>query len=65
MPDTGSWYQLLDILALNDEELQRLRNTPPTACPHDGTPLQTGPNGELHCVFDGWVWSGLGYPRPT
>lgn len=30
----------------------------PTACPNDGTPLQTGPNGELHCPFDGWIWDG-------
>ena len=30
--------------------------TPPEACPHDGTPLVAGPNGELHCKWDGYQW---------
>jgi hypothetical protein len=55
-----SWEELLDILA-GDAQLAREESTArPTACPNDGHPLETGPNGELHCVFDGFVWSGLG-----
>jgi hypothetical protein len=24
------------------------------SCPNDGTPYETGPDGELHCRFDGY-----------
>lgn len=24
-------------------------------CPHDGTTLRPGPDGRLHCPFDGWT----------
>ncbi len=29
---------------------------PPQACPHDGEPLTTGPDGLLFCRFDGYQW---------
>ncbi len=49
-----SWEELLDILA-EDAQLARAEATaPPVACPQCGHPLETGPNGELHCVFDRW-----------
>ncbi len=50
--------QLLDILK-NAKQIQQFeRSRIPSACPNDGTPLEEGPNGELHCKFDGWI-----YPR--
>lgn len=52
-----SWEQLVDIYRENYEEDLRSRTEPPVACPNDGQPLQTGPNGELYCNFDGWVWN--------
>lgn len=51
-----SWEQYGAILARQREELQRERDEPPTDCPNDGTNLEAGPNGELHCPFDGWTW---------
>lgn len=53
-----SWYQWLDTLKLDAEEFAYYANRPPLACPNDGEPLKTGPNGELFCPFDGWQ-----YPR--
>jgi hypothetical protein len=50
----GGWGSLLAInqearLIAAEEAVRR-----PTACPNDGQPLVTGPNGELFCPFDGW-----------
>lgn len=53
-----AWEQLLDILREAADEQRAEREQPPTACPHDGEPLQQGPRGELHCPFDGYVWNG-------
>lgn len=53
-----SWYQMLEILAVNADEVNAFETQPPVACPNDGWPLESGPNGELHCVFDGWIWEG-------
>lgn len=51
-----AWEDLLSI-KYEAEELARLdREQPPISCPNDGTPLQPGPNGELHCKFDGYQW---------
>lgn len=44
-----SWYQLL---AMRDQ-LADSYLTPLVACPNDGEPLRTGPNGQLYCPFDG------------
>lgn len=54
-----SWQQLLDIGRQNAQEQSDWLRQPPTACPYDGFPLQTGPHGELHCIFDGWIWDGF------
>lgn len=52
------WEELLDITKEQKKEISRDRSEPPSACPNDGEPLVRGPNGELHCTFDGWQ-----YPR--
>lgn len=49
-----SWHQLLDIYADAAAEAQAEAATPPAACPNDGEPLKTGPDGGLFCPFDGW-----------
>jgi hypothetical protein len=43
-----SWEQLLSILH------DPVEQPPQDDCPNDGTPLLTGPNGELRCPFDGF-----------
>lgn len=44
-----SWYQLLAMQA----EAADARLAPLVACPNDGEPLRTGPDGQLYCPFDG------------
>ncbi|MCI0687229.1 MAG: hypothetical protein L0Y54_08340 [Sporichthyaceae bacterium] len=53
-PETGSPYQLLAILDDARQSWQAERAAPPVACPNDGEPLRTGPDGRLYCPFDGW-----------
>lgn len=50
-----SWEQLLDIQREAAAYAETERSQPPTACPNDGIPLEQGPNGVLHCRFDGWT----------
>lgn len=52
-----SWAELQAVL--KDAENEAERDDPPVACPNDGTPLESGPDGVLHCPFDGWIWDGL------
>lgn len=52
--ESGSWYQLLDITNEIRQTLAEQASALPVACPNDGEPLLTGPNGELFCRFDGW-----------
>jgi hypothetical protein len=53
-----SWEQLLDI-AREAEQCRRDEQTrQPTACPRDGTPLDSNPRGQRHCPFCGWIWGG-------
>lgn len=50
---TGGWGSALSIL-----HRQRVAATvlePITACPHDGEPLATGPDGTQFCPWDGWT----------
>ena len=50
----GSWYTLIGILA-EARDYQRMRRELETqACPNDGEPLLTGPDGRLYCRYDGW-----------
>lgn len=51
-----AWEQLLSIYAEAAEERRADRARRPEACPNDGTPLEQGPQGSLHCPFDGWEW---------
>lgn len=51
-----SWEQLLSIRIAAADEARAEADTPPVACPNDGEPLEAGPNGVLHCVFDGYTW---------
>lgn len=54
-----SWEQLISIIRDSDDEASTDASTPPVACPNDGEPLSTGPNGELFCTFDGWRYEGI------
>lgn len=49
-----AWEQLRDIAVEAADEAAAERARPPQACPHDGEPLRTGPDGALFCPFDGW-----------
>lgn len=49
-----SWEQLIDIYREAAQEAQAERTRPPVACPNDGEPLVTGPDGRLFCPYDGW-----------
>lgn len=51
---TVSWEQLQDIVREATDLAAEAAASPPAACPNDGTPLQTGPGGQLFCPFDGW-----------
>lgn len=51
-----SWEQLLSIYREAADELRAELTRPPLACPNDGESLTSGPNGELHCRFDGYTW---------
>lgn len=53
-----SWEQWADVLKVAETEARQNAELPPSACPNDGEPLQTGPDGKLFCVFDGWRPSG-------
>lgn len=53
-----SWEQLGAIFESAVAEREADDAAPPLACPNDGTPLGTGPDGELFCPFDAWVWDG-------
>lgn len=50
--------ELLDTYRLAADIARDEQVTPPQSCPYDGTVLQVGPQGELHCPFDGYE-----YPR--
>ncbi|MEU0465023.1 hypothetical protein ABZ215_13550 [Amycolatopsis sp. NPDC006131] len=54
MTEAGGWYGLLAIAQEAAAERAAEKAQPPVACPNDGEPLQTGPDGRLHCPFDGW-----------
>lgn len=52
------WEQLQAIYETAAAEQEAADATAPVACPNDGEPLEGGPDGELHCRFDGWIWDG-------
>ena len=51
-----SWEQLRSIVQADAAERAFWASQPPRSCPNDGTPLQGGPNGVLHCPHDGYEW---------
>lgn len=51
-----SWEQMLSIYAEAVGYAEKERSDPPLACPNDGEPLRSGPNGELFCPSDGYSW---------
>lgn len=51
MAGSGGWETLLSILHEASDAAEEER---PTACPHDGEPYTTGPDGRLFCKFDGY-----------
>lgn len=53
-----SWHQLLDILHEAADDLREQKTRRPTACPDCGEPLRSGPDGTLHCRFDGFTDRG-------
>lgn len=53
-----SWEQLTEIYETAIAERQAVDDAAPTACPNDGEPLRTDPDGKLRCGWDGWVWDG-------
>lgn len=53
-----SWEQLLAISKEAAVLRQQEETRTPVECPIDGIPLERGPNGVLHCRFDGWTSTG-------
>lgn len=51
-----SWEQLLQIQEENRAFAEEDATSPPVACPYDGTPLEPGPRGELHCSSGDYEW---------
>lgn len=47
-----SWEQLLAIVKEAKAEAENPR--PVSACPNDGEPLRSGPDGQMFCPFDGY-----------
>jgi hypothetical protein len=63
MANQSGWWSLLAIYQADAEELRQQRNRRPAACPNDGEPLQSTPDGSgLFCPYDGWRWDGIGAP---
>lgn len=52
------WEQLAGMYQRAKQLDAEEESTAPVDCPNDGTTLETGPHGELHCKFDGWIWDG-------
>lgn len=53
-----AWEELLSIYKEAEGQWQAERAAPPVACPQDGEPLDQGPDGVLHCQWDGWTYRG-------
>lgn len=57
-----SWEQLIAIIDYNRADRRDWQAQPPQACPNDGEPLRTGPDGKLFCISDGWRPDGTYLP---
>lgn len=51
-----SWEQLTNIVTEAVGYIRDEKSEPPTACPHDGEPLDTGPDGSLFCPWGNYSW---------
>lgn len=50
-----SWESLRQVYEEAKQLREDERRRRPVACPDDGTPLENGPRGELHCRHCGWT----------
>lgn len=53
-PAAGSWDSLFGLMAEWRAIARDEATRTPVACPNDGTPLTSAPDGGLFCKFDGW-----------
>jgi hypothetical protein len=51
-----SWEQLRSIVQADKQERAYWDSLPPRACPNDGTPLETGPDGSLFCRMGDYTY---------
>jgi hypothetical protein len=49
-----AWETLLDIAREAEAYRRDEASRPPASCPNDGEPLESAPDGGLHCRFDGY-----------
>jgi len=54
----SGWWGYLDIVEEAAQEAEAERSSPPVACPNDGEPLRSAPDGSLYCPYDGWPNEG-------
>lgn len=50
----GSWYELISITDEARQYALQARELALMACPNDGEPYRTGPDGSLFCPYDGY-----------
>lgn len=50
----GSWYELISITDEARQYALQARELSLMACPNDGEPYRTGPDGSLFCPYDGY-----------
>lgn len=50
----GSWYELISITDEARQYALQARELALIACPNDGEPYRTGPDGSLFCPYDGY-----------
>lgn len=50
------WDQMISIVEEALQYVKEEKTQPPLACPNDGEPLTTSPDGGLFCKFDGYEY---------
>ncbi len=53
-----SYDELLALIKGASQEAETEASRPPESCTRCGRPWTKGPNGELHCTFEGNTWNG-------
>lgn len=51
-----AWEQMLSIVAEAVSYIRDEKTQPPLACPFDGEPLDSAPNGGLACPLGNYRW---------